>query len=156
VQTLENRETVVVPDDADLQEPKTGFGRWYKRMKEHAWFLTVVMIVGLGIVVLGAQLAVEGATTIAERLGVSKPMTAAHLQSLEEKGYIYREASPGDKRSFFVRPTEAGRELAREFETKQREYMKKVEEKMGEGEFDELVRLLESAHRILHGMRDES
>ena len=93
---------------------------------------------------------------IAERLGVSKPMTAAHLQSLEEKGYIYREASPEDKRSFFVRPTEAGRELAREFETKQREYMKKVEEKMGEGEFDELVRLLESAHRILHGMRDES
>lgn len=71
VQTLENRETVIVPDDADLQEPKTGLGRWYKRMKEHTWFLTVVTIVGLGIVVLGAQLAVEGATTIAERLGVS-------------------------------------------------------------------------------------
>ena len=92
---------------------------------------------------------------IAERLGVSKPMIAAHLQSLDEKGYIYKEASPEDKRSFYVRPTDAGRELAKEFETKQRDYMQRVEEQMGEGEFDELVRLLESAHRILHEMRDD-
>ena len=92
---------------------------------------------------------------IAERLGVSKPMIAAHLQSLEEKGYIYKEASQCDKRSFYVRPTPAGRELAQEFETKQREYMKQVEQQLGEGEFDELVRLLEAAQRILHGLRDD-
>ncbi len=93
---------------------------------------------------------------IAERLGVSKPMIAAHLQSLDEKGYIYKEISPDDKRSFYVRPTEAGRALAQEFETKQREYMKQVEEQLGDGEFDELVRLLEAAYRILHEMRDET
>ena len=92
---------------------------------------------------------------IAECLGVSKPMIAAHLQALEEKGYIYKETSADDKRSFYVRPTEAGRELAKEFETKQREYMKKVEEHLGDGEFDELVRLLEAVHRILHDMRED-
>ena len=52
-------------------EPKTSFGRWYQKMKEYGWFLTVVTIVGLVVVVLGAQLAVEGATAIAEKIGVS-------------------------------------------------------------------------------------
>ena len=92
---------------------------------------------------------------IAERLGVSKPMIAAHLQALDEKGYIRKEVSPVDKRSYRVLPTEEGRALAREFEARQREYMMRVEEQMGEGEFDELVRLLESARHILHSMRDD-
>ena len=69
---LENRETVIVPDDADQEEPKTAFGKWYKKMKVHSWFLSVVTIVGLLIVVLGAQLAVESATAIAEKIGMSE------------------------------------------------------------------------------------
>ena len=92
---------------------------------------------------------------IAERLGVSKPMIAAHIQSLDEKGYIYKEVSATDKRSFYVRPTEAGRALAQEFETRQREYMQQVEAQMGEAEFEQLVNLLETAQRVLHGMRDD-
>ena len=92
---------------------------------------------------------------IAERLGVSKPMIAAHIQSLDEKGYIYKEVSATDKRSFYVRPTEAGRALAQEFETRQREYMQQVEAQMGEAEFEQLVNLLETAQRVLHNMRDD-
>ena len=68
---LENREEVIIPDDGDKEEPKTAYGRWYKAMKEHTWFLIVVTIVGLAIVVLGANLAVESATAIAEKFGVS-------------------------------------------------------------------------------------
>ena len=92
---------------------------------------------------------------IAERLGVSKPMIAAHIQSLEEKGYIYKEVSPDDKRSFYVRPTEAGIALTDEFEARQRENMKVLESKLGEAQFDELIRLLNETQRILHEMKDE-
>ncbi len=69
---LENREEIIIPDDSDAKEPKTAYGRWYKKMKERAWFLTVVTLVGLAIVVLGANLAVESATAIAEKFGVSQ------------------------------------------------------------------------------------
>lgn len=91
---------------------------------------------------------------IAERLGVSKPMTAAHIQSLEEKGYIYKETSPDDKRSFYVRPTEAGRALTDEFEAKQRETMMELESKLGSDKFEELICLLDMTQRILHEMND--
>ena len=57
--------------DEEVENIKTAFGRWYHAKKQQGWFLTVVTLVGLGIVVLGAQLAVEGATAIAERIGIS-------------------------------------------------------------------------------------
>ncbi len=69
---LELREEIIIPDDGDAKEPKTTYGRWYKSMKAHTWFLTVVTLVGLAIVVLGAQFAVEGATAIAEKIGISQ------------------------------------------------------------------------------------
>lgn len=70
-QILEERKEVVIPNDEDKDEPTTAYGRWYKSMKAHTWFLTVVTLVGLGIVVLGAQLAVEAATAIAVKIGIS-------------------------------------------------------------------------------------
>ena len=63
---LENHEVV-----AEAEEAK-GFNAWYEKMKAFTWFLAVAMIVGLGIVVGGAMLAVEGAKTIAAELGVSE------------------------------------------------------------------------------------
>ncbi len=70
-QILEERKEVIIPDDGDKDEPTTAYGRWYKKMKAHTWFLSVVTLVGLGIVVLGAQLAVEAATAIAVKIGIS-------------------------------------------------------------------------------------
>ena len=35
---LERREEIIIPDDGDATEPKTAYGRWYKKMKERAWF----------------------------------------------------------------------------------------------------------------------
>ena len=58
----------VVSDDGEQK----GFDAWYEKMKAHGWFLAVATVVGLGIVIGGAMLAVEGATTIAESLGVSQ------------------------------------------------------------------------------------
>lgn len=90
---------------------------------------------------------------IAELLGVSKPMIAAHLNALEKKGYIHKEASLGDKRGFYVRPTEAGRSLADEFEARQKEHLKKIEARLGEKDFAVLICLLNETQIILDEMK---
>ena len=80
---------------------------------------------------------------IAELLGVSKPMIAAHIQVLSKKGYILKEPSLEDKRSFYVLPTEKAMELTNRFNAKQTEYLKEMETTLGETKFEELVSLLD-------------
>lgn len=91
---------------------------------------------------------------LAEMIGVSKPMIAAHLQALLKKGYVYKEVSLEDKRSFYVRPTEKGKALADEFEARQIEYLKIIESKLGETDFEELIRLLNETQTILDEMNE--
>ncbi len=92
--------------------------------------------------------------TLAEMIGVSKPMITAHIQALAKKGYVYKDASDEDKRSFFVRPTEKGRSLAERFETRQTTYLKSIEEKLGKAEFDTLVRLLNETQNMLNEIKE--
>lgn len=92
--------------------------------------------------------------TLAEMIGVSKPMIAAHLRTLLKKGYVRKEAAPGDKRSFYVRPTEKGEALADEFEARQTAYLKTMETKLGEKRFAELVRLLGETQTVLDEMKE--
>lgn len=86
---------------------------------------------------------------LAELLGVSKPMVAAHISVLEKKGYIEKERSGKDRRSFYVLPTDKARELSNEFVSRQTEYLKAFEAELGEEGFDELVCLLGKAQPIL-------
>ena len=65
---LNDHEVVVEGEE----KPKKGFNAWYEKMKGFTWFLAVATIVGLGIVVGGAMMAVEGAKTIAGKMGVSE------------------------------------------------------------------------------------
>ncbi len=53
-------------------EAKTGFAAWYERMKEYTWFLVLATVVGIGVIVGGASLAVNGAETIAYKIGLSE------------------------------------------------------------------------------------
>ncbi len=92
---------------------------------------------------------------LAEMIGVSKSMIAAHVQALLKKGYIYKEASGIDKRSFFVRPTAKGEALADEFEKKQAEYLKTIETHLGESNFDELIRLLGKTQIIVNKLSEK-
>ena len=56
----------------EAEEPKKGFNAWYEKMKGFTWFLAVATIVGLGVVVGGAMMAVEGAKSIAGMIGISE------------------------------------------------------------------------------------
>ena len=91
---------------------------------------------------------------LAEMIGVSKPMIAAHIQALIKKGYIFKETSGVDKRSFFVRPTEKGKALADEFEKRQTGHLKKIEESLGEKEFADLICLMGKAQNILEKLKE--
>ena len=57
---------------SEKEEPKKGFNAWYEKMKGFTWFLAVATIVGLGVVVGGAMMAVEGAKSIAGMIGISE------------------------------------------------------------------------------------
>ena len=86
---------------------------------------------------------------IAELLNVSKPMIAAHLSVLEEKGYIYKDCSSSDKRSFYVMPTEKAKALVREAEEKLNAHLKRMEAKLGEDKFALLIELLGQAQTVI-------
>ena len=90
---------------------------------------------------------------LAEIMAVSKPMIAAHIQALEKKGYIFKEQSSEDKRSFFVRPTEKAVALCAEYEARQTERIRALESELGEADFCELVRLMDRAQRIIREMK---
>lgn len=92
---------------------------------------------------------------IAELLGVSKPMIAAHIQVLLKKGYIYKKASTEDKRSFYVLPTDQAIELTDKFNKKQADYLKAMESAMGETDFDKLVCLLDKTLLTLENIKEE-
>ena len=65
IEDLENHEVT-----AETEEK--GFNAWYSKMKSHSWFLLVILVVGLGVVVGGAMMAVEGAKSIASMIGISE------------------------------------------------------------------------------------
>ena len=86
---------------------------------------------------------------IAELLEVSKPMITTHIVSLEKKGYIYREVSEIDKRSFFVCPTDKAISLVEETSKKMDMNLGKIEEAIGEKEFQDLLKLLAETNKVL-------
>lgn len=86
---------------------------------------------------------------LAELLGVSKPMIAAHLTSLSEKGYITKERSVEDKRIYYVRPTEKAQELVGFARTDLDAKLDLLVEGLGQGGFDTLVKLAQAANEIL-------
>ncbi len=49
----------------EKKEPKTKVGMWFARMEEKTWFLILLTVVGLGMVVGGGTLLVDGAKYIA-------------------------------------------------------------------------------------------
>lgn len=86
---------------------------------------------------------------IAELLEVTKPMVANHISVLEEKGYITKEYSENDKRSFYIIPTDKAKKLVEETETKLNKKLINLEKKIGSKRFDELISTLEEVKLYL-------
>lgn len=86
---------------------------------------------------------------LAELLGVSKPMIAAHLSVLIKKGYIMKQQSPDDKRSFYILPTKKALALVASAKKDLNQQLEQLVQKLGQSEFDTLVRLITDANQIL-------
>ncbi len=65
IEDLENHEVV-------LEKDEKGFDAWYEKMKGYTWFLVAILVLGLGVVVGGSMMAVEGAKSIAHMIGISE------------------------------------------------------------------------------------
>lgn len=89
------------------------------------------------------------AAVLAELLDVSKPMITAHLASLSEKGYIIRQPSDADRRSFYIVPTEKARTLTAAAKQELHRQLAQLTEEMGQERFDMLVSLVRQANEIL-------
>lgn len=59
-----------VDEEEEGEKEGNKLSLWFAKMKRKGWFLAVLTLVGLGLVVGGAQLAVEGATYIAKALNI--------------------------------------------------------------------------------------
>ena len=92
---------------------------------------------------------------IAELLEVSKPMITNHITVLEKQGYIIREYSKEDKRSFYVIPTEKAKGLVKVTEKKMNKYLQQIEESLGKENFDKLLQMLENTNKILKNIEGE-
>lgn len=90
-----------------------------------------------------------------ELLGVSKPMIAAHLSVLTKKGYITKQQSPDDKRIYYIQPTEKAFALVESAKTELNQQLEQMVQKMGQDEFDALVKYIADANRILEANREE-
>ena len=59
-----------IPEEEKV--PKSRLGIWYAHKKERTWFLVVLTVLGLGMVVGGGTLLVEGAKYVARAAGMSE------------------------------------------------------------------------------------
>ena len=89
---------------------------------------------------------------IADMLGVSKTMVAAHIAVLEKGGYIVKQASETDKRSFFVLPTDKAKHLVREVDERLDSQLRLLEKTMGADMFDALITLADWAQKTIEKM----
>lgn len=90
---------------------------------------------------------------IADLLEVSKAMVTTHISVLEKKGYVYRDFSSTDKRSFYVLPTDKARRLVEDTEKKLNVKFNKIEEKIGRDNFDLLISLLENSRTVFENRK---
>ena len=89
---------------------------------------------------------------IADMLGVSKTMVAAHIAVLEKGEYIIKQPSETDKRSFFVLPTEKAKHLVSEVDNRLDSQLKFLEQTMGADMFDALITLADWAQKTIEKM----
>ncbi|MDM5200797.1 MarR family transcriptional regulator [Fictibacillus enclensis] len=71
---------------------------------------------------------------LAEVLGVTRHSASEHVQRLVEKGYLQKERSPEDKRTVYVKLTEAGEEVLKRNSELDEQKLKKVLDRLSEEE----------------------
>jgi DNA-binding MarR family transcriptional regulator len=86
---------------------------------------------------------------VSEFLRVKKPSVTPLIQTLIKKGYVTKQRSQVDKRSYTLQVTERGSRLLEEVEADYLLSVSVLKEKLGDDQFNEWIRLTEKANTIL-------
>ncbi len=90
---------------------------------------------------------------ISRFFNIAKPSVTSMVKALIKHGYLIKDPSKVDKRSYTLVITENGKNLV---DTTFREYFKSFEmlkEKMGQDKFNQLIELIQIANRILEEVK---
>lgn len=82
-------------------------------------------------------------------LRVSKPMIARMLTGLQDKGYILRNQNRTDLRKTDIIATDRGRALVEETYSEYYRTMTLLRDRLGDGDFERLIDLMDRSNRIL-------
>lgn len=85
---------------------------------------------------------------------VKKPMVTAMVNSLEKEGYLTKQPSAIDRRSYLLIPTQKGIQLVEETYCEYFSIMEALYRGMGEADFQKMLLLMEQANVILEKERE--
>lgn len=88
---------------------------------------------------------------VAEFFKVTKPMVTTMVNSLAKKGYLIKNPSSTDRRSFTLQPTEQAVCLVEEAYSEYYKTMEQLQTQMGCKKYNHLIELIELANDILLG-----
>lgn len=91
----------------------------------------------------------------AKFFNVKKPMITAMVKSLETDGYITRQASTHDKRSYTISPTKKASKIVHETYNEYFKVITKLQKALGESDFLSFVSLLEKSNQVLSKEKTE-
>lgn len=87
--------------------------------------------------------------SVSDFMGISRPCTTALLKRLEGDGYILRNPSQSDRRSYTLSLTEKGRQLIAAAHEEYERSMQALEKEMGIDRFQLFLELIEQSNSIL-------
>ncbi len=90
--------------------------------------------------------------SLAQRLGVSRPMITAHLNALIGVGMVVRVPSPEDGRSFYIVPSKRGKDLFERVNNFERDRVNAIVSKIGQKKFDNFIKLIANVNQVLEGL----
>lgn len=93
---------------------------------------------------------------LASKLSISLPAVSKMISILEERGLVKRYTDKIDRRNKYVYLTEKGNALCHQNETKLKDFMEEVVNRMGKEEMKQLTLLLKRMHTVMEDIIEEN
>ena len=82
-------------------------------------------------------------------MGISRPLGSRLIENLEQKGFLLKEVSDTDRRSYFLKITEKGGQVLKETYTYYLEPVYRLRRNLGEEKFGNLAGLIRESNESM-------
>lgn len=86
---------------------------------------------------------------LCESMGISRPLGSRLIENLELKGFLLKEVSEADRRSYFLKITEKGGQVLKETYTYYLEPVYRLRRNLGEEKFGNLAGLIRESNEFM-------